>query len=331
MTPLSQDHSVSTQAQPLSVLVDTDPGLDDALALFLACASPMLEIAGIVTVAGNIGLARVTENALALLAHADRNDIPVVAGAASPLERRHLTAAEIHGDDGLGGVALEAPPRAALTTDATSFMSEELTRRPERTLRILALGPLTNVARLVQSHPSFAARLERVVAMGGAVREAGNVTPFAEFNIAADPEAADVVLRSGIPLTLVPLDVTRKVTADLGFCTRLRETGGKVAATSAALIEAYLRNLAARRQAKAIAALAGQPLLFPLHDPCVVLHAIRPDLFGSERLPVRIITDRSEHDGQTIIDERQGAEIEVLTQAKPEAIGLAFDLLRGLP
>jgi purine nucleosidase/pyrimidine-specific ribonucleoside hydrolase len=328
MPPLSPDHSVSTM--PLSVLIDTDPGLDDALALFLACASPELEVAGVVTVAGNIGLTRVTENALRLLAHAGRGEIPVVAGAADPLTRAPLTAAEIHGDDGLGGVALAPSPRAALAEDAIEFMEDELRRRAERSLRILALGPLTNVARFIQSRPSAASRLERVVAMGGAVRDAGNVTPFAEFNIAADPQAADVVLRSGIPFTLVPLDVTRKVTADAAFCARLRAADRGVAATSAALIEAYLANLATRRKAKGLATDA-HPLVFPLHDPCVVLHVIDPGLFGSERLPISIVTDGSECEGQTVIDDERGIEIEVLTQAKPDAIELAFDLLRSLP
>jgi purine nucleosidase/pyrimidine-specific ribonucleoside hydrolase len=332
MSLFPEDRGLRRTNSRLPVLIDTDPGLDDALALFLACASPGLEISGVTTVAGNIGLERVTENALKLLDFLGRADIPVIAGAERPLAREPLPAADIHGEDGLGGIALPASSRAALAQDATAFMEAELMRRPAQSLRVLALGPLTNVAKLIESRPSAAMRIERIVAMGGAVRDNGNVTPFAEFNIAADPEAADRVLHAKIPLTLVPLDVTRKVAADPGFCSRLAEAGGRAGSTSAALIDAYLANIAARRKAKGLAATPGQAPQFPLHDPCVILHAIDPDLFRSERLPIRIVTDRSERDGETRIDQNEGVETEVLTQAKEdEALALAFELLRSLP
>jgi len=136
-----------------------------------------------------------------------------------------------------------------LLADATEWMAELLLRHPEQSLTILALGPLTNIAYLVQRSPGAAQRLAGIIAMGGAVRDRGNVTPFAEFNIAADPEAAAVVLRSGVPLTLVPLDVTRQVAADPGWGARLAATGGKIATASAAMIEAYLANIARRRAA----------------------------------------------------------------------------------
>jgi purine nucleosidase/pyrimidine-specific ribonucleoside hydrolase len=167
--------------------------------------------------------------------------------------------------------------------------------------------------------------------MGGVVREAGNVTPFAEFNIAADPKAADIVLRSGIPITLVPLDVTRKVTADRGFCERLAARGGKTGRTAAAMIEAYLGNIAALRAARGIAT-KGAPIVFPLHDPCVTLYAIDAGLFGAEQLPIRVVTDRSEREGETVIDDARGVAVTVLTQARREdALALAFTLLRDLP
>ncbi len=316
---------------PLSVLIDTDPGLDDALALFIACAAPEIEISGVTTVAGNIGLERVTENALKLLALIGRDDVPVIAGEANPLRREPLAAADIHGADGLGGIALPTGGRVA-GSDAVSFMRDVLLARPEHSLRVLALGPLTNLARLVERHKPAAERLAGIVAMGGAVRESGNVTPFAEFNIAADPEAADIALRAGIPLTLVPLDVTRKVGVGREFCDTLTAKGGRTAKISAALIEAYLRNIALRRQAKGLAPPPGERPTFPLHDPCVVLHAIDPSLFRSERLPIRVVMDGSERNGQTIIDEADGVMIEVLTQAqKDEAVALALELLCGLP
>ena len=313
---------------PIPVLIDTDPGLDDALALFLACASPELDILGIVTVAGNIGLPGTTTNALRVLALLERSDIPVIAGAAGPLGRAAFEAADIHGSDGIGGVALPAPAREPLLADATEWMAELLLRHPEQSLTILALGPLTNIAYLVQRSPGAAQRLAGIIAMGGAVRDRGNVTPFAEFNIAADPEAAAVVLRSGVPLTLVPLDVTRQVAADPGWGARLAATGGKIATASAAMIEAYLANIARRRAAMELPA---QPPAFPLHDPCVMLYAIDPSLFRAERLPIRVITDGSERDGQTVIDADAGAMADVLTQAQAgRALALAHARLAAM-
>src|SRR5580700_4920286 len=135
--PPSHDRNADRDGSASPVIIDTDPGLDDALAIFLGCASPTLEIVGVVTVAGNIGLARVTENALRLLAYVGRGDIPVIAGAAAPLRRAPLAAADIHGEDGLGGVALPAAQRSALDRDATAFLEEELMRRDGRSLRIL--------------------------------------------------------------------------------------------------------------------------------------------------------------------------------------------------
>ncbi|SEE91284.1 purine nucleosidase/pyrimidine-specific ribonucleoside hydrolase [Rhizobiales bacterium GAS191] len=315
---------------PIPVLIDTDPGLDDALALFLACASPELDIRGIVTVAGNIGLAGVTRNALNLLAHLGREEIPVIAGSARPVERARIEAADIHGEDGIGGVVLPPAQALALEEDATAWMARLLVAEPEFSLRILALGPLTNLAHLVLRHPDAARRLGGIIAMGGAVRERGNVTPFAEFNIAADPEAAAIVLRSGIPVTLVPLDVTRKVTADRQWSAYLAQSGGKIARTSAAMIEAYLEKLARRRQAAGGAAQA-LPATFPLHDPCVMLYAADPSLFEVERLPLRVVTDASERDGQTVIDPESGSAVDVLTQADtPRALALAFARLSGL-
>ncbi|MBV9434027.1 MAG: nucleoside hydrolase [Hyphomicrobiales bacterium] len=302
---------------PTPVIIDTDPGLDDALALFIACASPELDIIAITTVAGNIGLWRTTTNALKLLHHLGRDEIPVIAGSAQSLRRGAIEAAPIHGEDGLGGADILLPERRPLAIEASEWMARELLRRPSHSVRILALGPLTNVAQLVESRPDAARRLAGIIAMGGAVREAGNVTQFAEFNIAADPEAASIVFGSGIAVTLVPLDVTRKVLADREWNTTLSAKGGKVAQTAQALIEAYLRNFEARVSAKGKnrGALV-QPFTpkFPMHDPCVVLRAIEPGLFGAEALALRVVIDRSERDGATVIDSEAGQLVEVLTR-----------------
>jgi purine nucleosidase len=256
----------------------------------------------------------------------------VIAGCARPLMRENFEAADIHGEDGLGGLALPEPARQALAIDATAWMADGLMRRPEHTVRILALGPLTNLARLVESHPDAARRVAGIVAMGGAVQEGGNVTRYAEFNIAADPEAAAIVLGAGVPVTLVPLDVTRKVLADRAWSASLVARGGGIARTANALIESYLRNLARRRSVKGAPAAQALPPSFPLHDPCVILHAIDPGLFRAEPLPIRVVADRSERDGQTVIDQEAGAIIHVLTHAdSARALAVVLDRLAALP
>lgn len=309
----------------MSVIIDTDPGLDDALALIIALRAPALDVRGITTVAGNIGLGATTRNALRLLALMDRPDIPVVRGAAEPLARPHLDAAEVHGGDGMGGVGLPEPRSTEQDGPASEFLARELLAAPAGTLRILALGPLTNVARLVIDHPGAAGRVERIVAMGGAVRDRGNVTPAAEFNVWADPEAADVVVRAGLPFTLVPLDVTRQVLAPPGWSQTLDAVGGAVPATGAALIRAYLANIEAMRTAKGFPEAERKPAGFPLHDPCVMLHALAPDLFSPETLPLRIAADRSDSDGATLIDPASSHHVEVLTGVdSARALDLAY-------
>ena len=262
--------------QPIPVVIDTDPGLDDAVAILFALASPAFDIRGVTTVAGNIGLARVTENAGRLLAVAGRGDVPVVAGAAAPLVRPARTASEIHGADGLGGVALPAP-LAAAREGAVAWLAAALEARPGMVL--LTLGPLTNLALLLRDHPGAAGRIGRVIAMGGAVRTHGNVGPRAEFNIAADPEAADAVFAAGLDLTLIPLDVTREVRAGAAWCAGLRASGRAGAVASAALVEAYFASTTVTGPGAESR---------PLHDPCVMLLAEAPGLFGVEPMGLRV-------------------------------------------
>ena len=192
----------------MRVLIDTDPGIDDAIAILLALASPELDVAGITVVHGNVPVEACTLNALKVLDLAGRRDVPVVTGAAAPLVRQARHAEAVHGPDGLGG--LFPPPDDAhpFAADAAAFIARSLDEGEEPTT-LIALGPLTNVATAILATPGLTERLGRIVAMGGAIRREGNVTPAAEFNIYADPEAAAIVLRSGVPVTLVPLDATR--------------------------------------------------------------------------------------------------------------------------
>jgi len=301
----------ATSCSPLPTLIDTDPGLDDAIAILFALGSPEFDVLGLSTLAGNIGLDTTTRNAGRLLALAGRPDVPLARGAARPLARAHRHAEDVHGPDGIGAVALpeEAVPAGPLP--AVPFMAGTLRARPEGGVQVLALGPLTNLAELVAAEPEAARRIGRVIAMGGAVRERGNVSPRAEFNFAADPEAADAVLRAGLPLTLVPLDVTRRVRADAAWTARLAAAPHPFARTVAALVGAYRRNTGA----------AGAS--HPLHDPCVMLHALAPHLFTVETLPLRVRLDGSEDAGATEID-AGGTPVAVATGVEAEA---ALDLL----
>ncbi len=249
----------------MTVIIDTDPGIDDAIAILYALRRPGLKIAALTTVAGNIGLSVTTGNALRIAALAGVA-VPVHAGAAAPLGRAARPETGIHGDDGLGGVRFPDPAGAASDIDAVTAIRRIVEGREPGQVDLFCLGPLTNLALLLQTAPETARALRRVIAMGGAVDEPGNVGPKAEFNIAHDPDAAAMVLAAGLDLTLIPLDATRKLRADAAYIAALRQADTDRARASAALIEAYF------------AATSGAESR-PLHDPCVPLLAVRPDLF----------------------------------------------------
>jgi purine nucleosidase/pyrimidine-specific ribonucleoside hydrolase len=246
------------------IIIDTDPGLDDALAILHALNCGRFEVLGLTTMAGNIGIDNTTRNAGRLLAAMGRSDIPVITGAAKPLARSVIDISDIHGSDGLHGLALPEPQAAPLS-DAVAWMADLLLAEPAGSVDIFALGPLTNVARLITEHPAAAARVGQIIAMGGAVDEPGNIGPRSEFNFATDPEAADIVLRAGLDLTLAPLDVTRKVRADTAYMAALR--GNPPGDIAADIIALYFGT---GRESR------------PLHDPCVMLLALDPSLFDIE-------------------------------------------------
>lgn len=192
------------------VIIDTDPGIDDALAILLALASPELAVEGLTTVHGNCGVAQASSNALAVLELGDRPDIPVAMGADRPLVKSPLTALETHGDTGIGYARLPTPTAHPVEQHAVEFLIERVLGSPGE-ITIVALGPLTNLALALRLAPQIAGAIPHLIVMGGAIRAGGNVTPLAEFNTYCDPHAAHIVLGSGIPLTLVPLDVTYQV------------------------------------------------------------------------------------------------------------------------
>jgi inosine-uridine nucleoside N-ribohydrolase len=193
---------------PFRVIIDTDPGVDDALALLLAMRSPELKIEAITAVAGNVPLELTLPNALRMVEIAGRTDIPVAAGAKAPLVRRLVTAAYAHGENGLGGAVFPEPKIKPIAEPAAQFIQRLVLKYPSE-VTLITIGPLTNVATALNSDPELAAMVKSLVMMGGSL-SGGNITPAAEFNVYVDPEAARIVFQSGIPITMVGLDVTRK-------------------------------------------------------------------------------------------------------------------------
>jgi inosine-uridine nucleoside N-ribohydrolase len=287
-------------------VIDTDPGIDDAIGILLALVSPEITVAGVTAVAGNIGLDVTTRNAGRLLAFAGRNDIPVLRGATAPLARPGPDPLGIHGEDGLGGVALPEPSVAPESRPAMEWLADLLLDQPEGSVDVLALGPLTNLATLFLSRPEAAKRIGRIVAMGGTIHEHGNVGPRSEFNLAWDPEAAATILGSGLPLVLIPLDVTRRVRATQDFATSLKAGEMPTASMIADLIEGYFTSQSAQASR-------------PLHDPCVVLFALAPELFRLESLRLSVSTAPGEEAGALAI-KKHGAPIQVAMSVDAPAV-----------
>jgi inosine-uridine nucleoside N-ribohydrolase len=279
-------------SDPALVLIDCDPGLDDALALMLAVASPELHVLGVTTVAGNQTVDRTTRNALQVLELAGRADIPVAAGADRPLVGELVVAADAHGESGLGEAELPVPRVSASEQHGVDFLAEHLARAGEP-LTLVALGPLTNVALLLRRYPDAVERLERLVLMGGAIGE-GNMTASAEFNIWLDPEAATVVFEAGLDVTMVGLDATNRAVLRHEDAAALKDAGraGKVAA---AMLEFYLGfYLDAYYHGGA-----------PIHDALAVAHLIRPDVLTTLDRRVDVEVGWGLCRGRTVVDMRR--------------------------
>ncbi len=270
----------------IPIIIDCDPGHDDAIALLLALASPEVELRAVTTVAGNQTLEKITRNALKVLELAGRSDIPVAAGADRPLRRTLRTAAHVHGESGLDGPALPEPTARPVDAHAADLLDELI----EPGVVLVPTGPLTNVALLLERHPDIRDRLERIVWMGGAISE-GNVTPAAEFNAFVDPEAAAAVFGSGIPVTMIGLDVTHKALFTRAHAERLRGTGaaGRVVAE----LSDFFQLFHERRYG-----MAGSPI----HDAMAVAHVIDPTLVTTLNCNIEIETKSQHCDGRTVVD-----------------------------
>jgi inosine-uridine nucleoside N-ribohydrolase len=274
------------------VLIDCDPGQDDAIALLLALASPELDLLGVTTVAGNQTLDKTTVNALKVLELAGRTDVPVAAGAERPLVRELAVAADAHGQSGLDGPLLPPPRGQALHVHAVDFLAEQALGS-EDPVTLLATGPLTNVALFLSSHPRAAARLGRIVLMGGSIAE-GNMTAAAEYNVWVDPEAAHRVFASGLDLTMVGLDVTNRAVLTPEHADRLRRLG-RVAAVVAELLDFYQGfYLAAYDFGGA-----------PIHDAVAVAHLVRPGLVETVERHVAVELGFGLCRGRTVVDMRR--------------------------
>ena len=194
---------------PHRIIFDTDPGIDDALAFLFALASPEIKIEAITTTQGNVTLEKATRNALSILELARASQIPVVMGSMFPLVQPLQASSDVHGESGIGNATLPEPRVKALAGHAVDFLIETILAEPNE-ISIFPIGPLTNIAMAMRKEPKFAKSIRELVIMGGAILDGGNMTPLAEFNIYVDPHAAHIVFHSGIPITLIPLDVTHK-------------------------------------------------------------------------------------------------------------------------
>jgi len=275
---------------PRKVIIDTDPGKDDAVAILLALASPAeLEVLALVAVAGNVPVTRTEGNARRLAELAGRPDLPVYAGCARPLLRTPITAEHVHGNTGLRGLDLPEPRTPPRPEHGVDYLVDALRAAAPGEVTLCLLGPATNLAVALVKAPEIAERIAEVVWMAGARSEGGNVTPAAEFNVHADPDAARVVLGSGVPLTLLPLDLTHQVRLTPDRMARLLRVGTAAARAVAALFAGNGGPVRERGGS-------------PLHDPCVIAHLLRPGLFEGQRINVVVETGSPLTLGMTVAD-----------------------------
>lgn len=278
---------------PLPIIIDCDPGVDDAIAILLALASPELEVRAITTVAGNVPGDVTFENARRIVALAGRPEVPVHAGCTGPI-LGPVWRGKYSGNTGLGGMELPESPAPVSTAHAVDVLTAELTAAAEAgtPLTVCTLGPYTNLAVALARDPSIARGISRIVSMGGAFAAGGNRTPTAEFNMLADPHAAEVVFRSGIPVVLAPIDVTFQALATPARVRALRGMAGRLVQPAADLITFYDRNDPERY---------GEPG-GPLHDPCVIAYLLKPELFTLRKANVQVEFTPGLCYGQTVGD-----------------------------
>jgi len=275
------------------IIIDCDPGQDDAVALFLAMASPdELEVLGITAVAGNVPLALTQRNARLMCDIAGRGDIPVFAGCDRPMVRELITAEKVHGRTGIDGIEIVEPRTPLQERHAVDFIVETLRAADDDSITLVPTGPLTNIATVIDGAPEVLPKIRRLVIMGGAMREGGNYSPSAEFNILVDPHAADIVFSCGRPITSMGLDVTHQVLSTRARVERIRELGNAVALATAGMLSFFERHDSAKYGVEGA----------PLHDPCTVAWLLAPELFEGRACNLAVETRSELTMGHTAVD-----------------------------
>ena len=278
---------------PRKIIIDTDPGQDDAVAILTALASPEdFDVLGIVGVAGNVPQPLSVLNALKVVELAGRTDVRVYPGCEKPLQRKLVTAEYVHGKTGLDGPTLPEPKLRAEEQHGVDFIIEALRTHPPKTITLCPLGPLTDIATAFAKAPDVVGRVEQIVLMGGGFFEGGNATPAAEFNIYVDPHAADIVFRSGVPITMVPLDVSHQMLTTTPRIEAFRALGNRAGVATAEMLEFFERY-----DEKKYGWDGG-----PLHDPCVIASLLQPGLFEGRQINVSIEMSSELTMGMTVAD-----------------------------
>jgi len=276
-----------------TLIIDCDPGQDDAVMLLLALACPEeLSVLGITTVAGNVPLALTQRNARIVCELAGRTDVPVYAGCDQPLKRDLITAENVHGKTGVDGLEVYEPAMPLRERHAVDFIIETLKTAEPGSVTLVPTGPLTNIARAIALSPDILGAVREIVLMGGAMREGGNTSPAAEFNMLVDPEAAHIVLRCGRPLTIAPLDVTHQALATPAHLESLRGLRSRVGDAVVGMLEFFNRHDVDKYGIEGA----------PLHDPCTIAYLLAPGLFKGKHCNVEIETSSPLTLGHTVVD-----------------------------
>jgi purine nucleosidase len=275
------------------IILDCDPGQDDAVALALAMAAKdEIEILGVTTVAGNVPLNLTQRNARIMCEMCHRSDVKVYAGAEKPMAQELVTAEHVHGKSGLDGIEIYEPTHPLEEKHAVDFIIETCLANEDNSLILVPTGPLTNIGSAIEREPAILTKIEEIVLMGGAFKEGGNITPSAEFNIYVDPEAAKLVLQCGRPIVMMSLDVTHQVLTTQKRVDTIRNLDSSIGEGIAALIELYERYDEEKYH------LDGAPL----HDPCTVAYLLKPELFKFKNVNVVIETGGTFTRGTTVVD-----------------------------
>jgi len=274
---------------PRSIILDTDPGQDDALALYLALAAPELTVHSVVSVAGNVPQPRVTENVLALLALAGRNDIPVYRGCELPLIVKQYTAEYVHGETGIDGADIPPAPRSAEPKHGVDHIIDTCMEAEDHSITLVPIGPLTNIGMAIAKERRIVDKIREVVWMGGAFDEPGNTTPLAEFNAVVDPHAGAIVFNSGVNMTILPLDVTHKALFPQSYQEQLLAHDSVITRACAGMIDFYEQYDMNKYGWEGA----------PMHDPCAIAYLIDPTLFTGRRMSVGIEYMNSDEMGNT--------------------------------